>query len=111
MTDGPTFAHLDAEAAAKQQDELITLYEQVWLSGWKNDDPFFSRERFIDRLGKHLNAPGFELVTARLGEQLVGYIYGFSRTREDKFIVCELLVAQEHQCQGIASQLHDELLH
>jgi ribosomal protein S18 acetylase RimI-like enzyme len=76
----------------------------------KDNDPFFSRERFVDRLGRHLAASGFELVIARLGQQLIGYSYGFSRMREDKFIVCELMVLPAYQRQGIAKRLHDELL-
>ena len=49
-------------------------------------------------------------MTARLDEQLIGYIYGFSRTREDKFIICELMVSPAYQRQGIAKRLYDELL-
>src|SRR5438552_1607129 len=109
MIDGVSFKHYDAEGAADQRDDLIALYEEIWLSGWKDDDPFFSRESFVDRLGKHLAAPGFELVTVRLGEKLIGYIYGFSRTREDKFVICELMVVAAFRKQGVARQLHDEL--
>jgi len=110
MIDGVTWQHFDAQAATKQRSDLIALYEQIWLSGWKDNDPFFSGERFVDRLAKHLAAPGFELVTARLGEQLIGYTYGFSRVREHKFIVCELMVAAERRRHGMARRLHDELL-
>src|SRR5438309_2231742 len=110
MIDDISVTHYDAEAAAEQRDDLIALYESVWLSGWKNDDPFFSRQRFVDRLDKHLAAPGFELVTARLDGRLIGYIYGFSRTNEDKFVICELMVAAEYRKQGLARRLHDELL-
>jgi len=109
MIDKVSVRHYDADTAAVQ-DELIALYEAVWLTGWKDNDPFFSLERFVDRLGKHLAAPGFELVTARLDDPLIGYVYGCSRAREDKFIVCELMVSPAYQRQGIARRLHDELL-
>ncbi|MEN3307758.1 MAG: hypothetical protein V7603_3960 [Micromonosporaceae bacterium] len=110
MIDGLTVQHFDPQAAAAQQDDLVALYEHVWLSGWKDDDPFFSRERFVDRLDKHLAAPGFELVTAHLDERLIGYIYGFGRPKEDKFIVCELMIAAGCRRRGVARRLHDELL-
>lgn len=109
MNDGVSYTHHDAVAAADQRDELVALYAAVWLSGWKDTDPFFSRERFVDRLGRHLAAFGFELVTARLDQQLIGYIYGFSRAGE-KFVVCELMVAAAFRQQGVARRLHDELL-
>jgi ribosomal protein S18 acetylase RimI-like enzyme len=110
MIDGPTLRHFDAQAAVEQRSGLIALYEGVWLSDWKRNDPFFSRQRFVDRLDKHLAAPGFELVTARVGARLVGYIYGFSRIREEKFIVCELMVAAEYRRRGLGRRLHDALL-
>jgi ribosomal protein S18 acetylase RimI-like enzyme len=110
MIDSVSFEHYGADATGDQRDDLIGLYEAVWLSGAKNDDPFFSRERFVDRLGKHLAAPGFELVTARRGGQLLGYMYGFSRTGEDRFAVCELMVAAPFRRQGLGRRLHDELL-
>jgi GNAT superfamily N-acetyltransferase len=102
--------HLDAHEATEQRDDIIALYERVWLSGWKDDNPFFSRERFVDRLDKHLAAPDFGLVTVRLGDQLIGYIYGFARQREDMLIVAELMVAPEYRRQGLARLLHNELL-
>jgi len=110
MINGVATAHLNAEAAKRECDELTALYEAVWLSGWKNGDPFFSRERFVDRLNAHLAAPGFELVTARLDGKLIGYMYGFSRPANHEFAVCELMVASKYRRNGVAGVLHDELL-
>ncbi|HKT04878.1 MAG TPA: GNAT family N-acetyltransferase [Rugosimonospora sp.] len=110
MSDELVVRHFDARGAEAQRDELTGLYRRVWLAGWKDDDPFFSTERFADRLDSHLTRPGFALVTARLDGHLIGYIYGFGRTAEDKFIICELMVAADHRRQGIATRLHDEVL-
>jgi GNAT superfamily N-acetyltransferase len=110
MTDEVVLAHFTAQTATDQREELIALYEEVWLSGWKDDEPFFSRERFVDRLRGHLAATGFELVTARLDGRLIGYMYGFHRVGSDSFAVCELMVAAAYRRKGVARRLHDELL-
>lgn len=109
MIDNVELAHYGVAGAEDQRDDLVALYETVWLAGLKNTDPFYSRERFVDRLRGHLAAPGFELVTARLDQQLIGYMYGFSRMGE-KFAVCELMVRPGYRRRGIAKRLHDELL-
>lgn len=109
-------------------DEIAALYEVVYTEPPYNGGPLFSRERFLDRTDHQKAAPGFELITARAGGELVGFSFGFTfaagrwwggRTEPrppaevmapPKFAVIELVVAREWRGQGISSALMRTLL-
>ena len=68
--------HHTADQAAVLQDELVAVHvdARADLAG----QPFYSAERFADRLREHLTDPNFELVTGHIAGVLVGYAYGGS---------------------------------
>ncbi len=94
-------------------------------------DPFYSTERFIERVRGYVKAPGFELVAAYTGESAVGLAFGYTlpttarwwqglttpvpdgftdETGNRTFALNELMVTPEWQGRGVAHALHDELL-
>jgi GNAT superfamily N-acetyltransferase len=120
--------HTAAEAAAFAND-LVAVHLDARAD--LLDQPFYSAERFAERLGEHLTDPNFELVTGRLTGPMVGYAYGGSLTADTwwwshlegdldpdltretgsrTFWLRELLVRQAYQHRGYAHQLHDALL-
>lgn len=93
--------------------------------------PFYSPERFQQRLDSYIKAPGFDLVAARIEGLLVGYAFGSPLPADTKwwdgfqgsentdltnetgartFAFREILVRRAYQQHGIAHRLHDELL-
>jgi ribosomal protein S18 acetylase RimI-like enzyme len=95
------------------------------------DQPFYTAERFAERLDAYAKDPTFSLVTGRSDGQLIGYAFGgtlpaTSRwwtglhgnddpdlTRETgsrTFAFREILVRTAYQRRGFAHRLHDKLL-
>jgi GNAT superfamily N-acetyltransferase len=126
----PTFAHHDAASAQAIAATVIApLYEATHADVLT--DPFYSTQRFLERLAGYTNRVGFELVIAYTGTQPAGLAFGLPLpadtrwweglrtptpegfTAEDgtrTFALNELMVHPDWQRQGIASALHDELL-
>ncbi|MER7419383.1 GNAT family N-acetyltransferase [Micromonospora peucetia] len=119
--------HHTAEQAAGLVGRLIELYLMVYADGGE----FHSEDRYRRQLAGHMQRGGWDLVTATIGGELVGYIYGFPLpaetgwwggihepipagfTDEDgkrTFAISELMVAFDWRRRGIAKSLHDELL-
>ncbi|GAA0264405.1 GNAT family N-acetyltransferase [Cryptosporangium japonicum] len=120
---------LDTDDARAIQDELFALYARIYAD--QLSDPFYSVDRFADRFAGHSGRPGFELVTGRIGGELIGYAYGgplpprtqwwnglrepapAGATDEDgtrTFALNEIMVTQDWRRRGIARTLHDALL-
>ncbi len=95
------------------------------------DDPFYSVERFAERVRGYASAPGFEMVVAEISGEAVGQAFGFAlpagalwwrglttpadpeliaETGSRTFALCELMVHPAWQRRGLARSLHDELL-
>jgi ribosomal protein S18 acetylase RimI-like enzyme len=127
MTESLRLRHHDATEATGLIDALVGLYLEVYADG----DEFHSEDRYRRQLSGHMQRDGWGLVTATVGEDLVGYIYGFPLppgtgwwrgiqepvpagfTDEDgkrTFAISELMVASAWRRRGIARALHDELL-
>ncbi|RAO52729.1 hypothetical protein LUPAC06_05590 [Micromonospora saelicesensis] len=119
--------HYTAEEAQPLVDQLVDVY----LDARANDGPLYNAERYRKQLAAHMPRPGWELVAATVGDQLVGYIYGFplapdthwwdgiqgpvpagftEESGRRTFAVSELLVRRPWQRRGIARALHDELI-
>jgi ribosomal protein S18 acetylase RimI-like enzyme len=94
------------------------------------DQAFYTAERFWERFEVYLQGPGFDLVTGRLQDQLIGYAFGSTlpastqwwsgiegadatlteETGDRTFAFREILVRKAFQHRGYAHRLHDELL-
>ncbi|WP_320064997.1 GNAT family N-acetyltransferase [Micromonospora sp. RTGN7] len=128
MIENLNLRHHTAAQAAGLVDQLVGLYLTVYADG----DEFHSEDRYRRQLAGHMQRHGWDLVTATVDEELVGYIYGFPlpaetgwwtgmqepvpagfSTDEDgrrTFGISELMVASGWRRRGIARTLHDELL-
>ncbi|MBG0818377.1 GNAT family N-acetyltransferase [Planomonospora sp. ID82291] len=126
------FRRHDAHAAKEFIDELVDIYAEVYSVPPYGGDPFFSAATYSDRLRESLELPGFECVTARRGEELLGCVHGSTLTPErawwaavldaqpltaraaaasgDIFWLRELMVRHAHAGQGLGRRLHDEIL-
>jgi ribosomal protein S18 acetylase RimI-like enzyme len=126
-----TLRHHNAQPAREIADELAAAYREAYIGTPQEQDPFYSRERFIERFHGYTSAPGFELVTAHDGDQLAGYVFGYAlpvsarwwnglldpvpegftdETGTRTFALNELHVRSSWRGRGIASRLHDELI-
>jgi GNAT superfamily N-acetyltransferase len=120
--------HLDVTEATATLDQLVAVYAEVYA----DDDPeFFNEDRYRRQLAGHMAAPGWELVTAEIDGELVGYVYGFAlppdtgwwrglltetpdgfatETGYRTLAVSELMVREPWRGHGVARTLHNELL-
>ncbi|MCW2568298.1 MAG: acetyltransferase [Mycobacterium sp.] len=129
--DALTLRHHGADEAREVAGELATVYRLAYVGTPREHDPFYSAERFLERFEGYRAAPGFELVTAHDGRQLVGYLFGYvlppnarwwnglldavpdgftDETGYRTFALNELHVRAEWRGRGIASALHTELV-
>jgi GNAT superfamily N-acetyltransferase len=108
--------------------EIAELYEVVYAEPPYNGGPLFSRMRFLDRTHTQNEAPGFTLITARHGADLIGFSFGFRfaegrwwggmTTPEpppqvvgpSKFAVIELVVAKPWRGRGLGRALMSAVL-
>jgi hypothetical protein len=121
VTDTLTFAHLGPDAAAELEDTVTHLY--VVTHGDVIDNPFYSAERFVERVRGYARAPGFEMVVAyHDGEPValaLGYVLpagadwwdGLTPPVDPEFVtedgrrtfaLCELMTHPDWQGQGLA---------
>jgi ribosomal protein S18 acetylase RimI-like enzyme len=120
--------HYDTEQARGIFDALVEVYLEVYAD---DDDEFFGEDRYRRQLDSHMAGPGFELVSARLDGELVGYVYGYTlpaaarwwrglltevapdvvtETGSRTFALCEVMVRSAWRGTGAGHALHDELL-
>lgn len=117
----------DADQAEQLIDDLVTLYLKVYA----DKGEFYGEDRYRRQLALHRERAGWQLVTAVVDGELIGYIYGFPLppqtrwwegikgtvpagfTHEDgqrTFAISELLVQTSWRRRGVARALHDRLL-
>jgi ribosomal protein S18 acetylase RimI-like enzyme len=129
--DDVTLQHHDSTQAREVAGDLAAAYRMAYIGTPQEDDPFYSAERFVERFNGYTSAPGFELVTARIADELVGYVFGYAlppsarwwaglldpvpdeftdETGTRTFALNELHVREAWRGRGIASRLHAELL-
>jgi ribosomal protein S18 acetylase RimI-like enzyme len=121
--------HPSAEAEEILVSVIVPLYEASHAD--VIDNPFYSGERFAERVRGYFKAPGFEIVIARIGGGPVGQAFGYALPAQARwwnglttpvpdgftdetgvrtFALNELMVVPEREGQGVAHALHDELL-
>ncbi|MFE7593379.1 GNAT family N-acetyltransferase [Kitasatospora sp. NPDC057512] len=111
------------------ETRLIVVYAEVY-SQEAATDPFFSVERFTERLHRHAVGPRWGCALGEVDGEAVGYAYGFARTEAYRwgglitpapaslleetdtrtFALCEVMVRAAWRGKGVARTLHEELL-
>lgn len=125
-----TFTRHDPDATAAILDTVVVgVYEASHVDVIEN--PFYSGERFAERVRGYVRAPGFEIVIAYADGAPIGQAFGYAlpatsrwweglttsvpegfavETGDRTFALNELMVVPEWQGKHIAHALHDELL-
>jgi GNAT superfamily N-acetyltransferase len=120
------------EAANLVRSETLLSIFTVGHLPQEIDKPFWSVERYSQRLDRHAAMSGFSAIVAYANEEPIGFAYGITLatttrwwatiqpsltdptfTREDghrTFALFEAIVTPEHQGDGIGRRIHDELL-
>lgn len=119
----------DATQLAQVRDLLIDVYAEVYAD--RLADPFFTVDRFAERLAGQVRAPNWEAVIGYAGDEPVGYAYGATRpagslawhgvtptpdpelareTGNRTFFLFELMVRVPWRGTGSAATIHEELL-
>lgn len=122
-----TFVHRNGGEASLLLDDLCDAYADAYGVNPTTD----KTSAFSGRALKQFDRPGFDLVAAYVGEQLVGFAFGYSlesATRwwdgleptptvafgqEDgdrTFVLSEIEVRRAWQEKGVGRELHDALL-
>ncbi len=125
-----TLNHLDGAEASNVFEQVFRIYALVYA------DPPYSqtdadRAEFVTRAARHFKQPGFDLTCAWMGDQMIGFAYGFAiqpgsgwwdgiepsqteaflrETGGRTFAVIELAVVPEFRGQGLGKRLIAELL-
>ncbi|MDX3617762.1 MULTISPECIES: GNAT family N-acetyltransferase [Streptomyces] len=95
---------------AEIREALLDVYADVYEADIATD-PFFSMERFEERLEGHVAAGGWGCVVAEVGGAVAGFTYGFT-ARDDvtTFKLCENMLREQWRKRGISRVMHDELV-
>lgn len=108
---------------------LLDVYVEVYAD--RLVDPFFSAERFIDRLDSQITAPRWEAVVGYHSDQPIGYAYGallrpnttlwqnmdpvppdafIAESAGRTFFMFELMLRSSWRKRDLSKHLHDALL-
>ncbi|MBZ3906651.1 GNAT family N-acetyltransferase [Streptomyces griseiscabiei] len=95
---------------AEVRRTLLDVYADVYAEDIATD-PFFSMERFEERLEAHGAAGGWGCVVAEVGGEVAGFTYGFT-ARDDgtTFKLCENMLREKWRKRGISQVMHGELV-
>jgi GNAT superfamily N-acetyltransferase len=126
-----TYDRLGAAEAADSMDQLCEVYSDAY-GDVPGEDTTVKTAAFRDRATNALTARNYELVTARVQGELVGFVFGYSlRQERDWFadleptpepgftderggertvVLAEIEVRKAWQGKGIGHGLHDEFL-
>jgi GNAT superfamily N-acetyltransferase len=108
-------------------ERYVQLYEDVHADPSYESNPLFSRDAYLERASAQAQHPGFVVVSAEDGPNLVGYTYGFTMEagrwwrgalnpppdevlKETKLAVIELMVRSDRRGSGMGKQLLAKLL-
>jgi GNAT superfamily N-acetyltransferase len=115
----------DGDATLKMLDEVTDLYVAIH-SQPEHQFPMYGRDAFIERTTAQCNRDGFELVSLRIDDQLIGFSFGlrFAAGKwwsdiapppaaildATKFAVIELDVDEQLRRRGFGRELMNQLL-
>jgi len=121
-----TLAHHGSATAALLLDELSVVYADAY-----GVEPGEKVEAFRGRAQQAFETAGFDLVTARSGDELAGFVFGYSLPSDSRWwqglepaqdadfyretgsrtaVLSEIEVRRALQRQGLGRCLHDEFL-
>lgn len=105
-----TTSYYTSERLAEIRDTILDVYADVRADDIATN-PFFSMERFEERLESHVAAGGWGCVTAPVDHEVAGFTYGFT-ARDDSttFKLCENMLREKWRKRGISCLMHDELM-
>ncbi|WP_051764719.1 GNAT family N-acetyltransferase [Streptomyces sp. NRRL F-5135] len=105
-----TITYYTRERLPEIRDTILDVYADVYADEVATN-PFFSMDRFEERLQGHTSAPGWSCAVAQVGDQVAGYTYGFTaRDEAGTFKLCENMLRPTWRKRGIAKLMHDELV-
>ncbi|UUU32395.1 GNAT family N-acetyltransferase [Streptomyces sp. CA-210063] len=105
-----TTSYYTGAQLAEIRGTLLDVYADVYAEDIATN-PFFSMERFEERLEGHVAAGGWGCVVADVGGDVAGFTYGFT-ARDDvsTFKLCENMLRERWRKRGISRVMHDELM-
>ena len=124
-----TMQHYDASALQSTRKVLLDVYAEVYANVL--DQPFFTLGEFARRLDGYVAAPGWECVLGRIGDEPVGYAFGYrlppnarwwrglrtqvspadiEETGTRTFALNEIMVRALWRGTDVARRIHDELV-
>jgi ribosomal protein S18 acetylase RimI-like enzyme len=124
------FSHHAASDAADMLDDLCAVYGDAY-GHVPGEDSGVKTAAFRDRANAALGARNYELVTAQVGGEIVGFVFGYSlrperdwwagltpqpaagfadETGERTVVLAEIEVRKAWQGRGVGHRLHDEFL-
>ncbi|MEU9334008.1 GNAT family N-acetyltransferase [Streptomyces sp. NPDC048290] len=105
-----TTSYYTSPRLAEIRSTILDVYSDVYADEIATN-PFFSLERFEERLDGHVGAGGWGCVVAEVGAEVVGFTYGFtSRQDATTFKLCENMLRARWRKRGISRVMHDELM-
>lgn len=107
--DPPTTEYHTVDRLPEIRGVILGVYSGVYADDIATD-PFFSLERFEQRLDGHTSASGWGCVIARVSGEPAGFTYGFTARDGTTFTLCENMLRDGHRGRGIARVMHGELM-
>lgn len=105
-----TTDHYTADQLEEIRKTILRIYAEVYAEDIATD-PFFSMDRFQERLTAHTSAGGWGCVIAEVESAPAGFTYGFTaRNDPTTFKLCENMLREEWRGRGVSKIMHDELM-
>lgn len=104
-----TTSYYTSERLAEIRGIILDVYAEVYADDIATN-PFFSMERFEERLEGHTSAGGWACVIAEVDSEVAGFTYGFTDRERPTFKLCENMLRQKWRGRGISRLMHDELM-
>jgi GNAT superfamily N-acetyltransferase len=127
-SDDVTVRSLDGQGAA----QLLGMLSSVYADAYGVEPSSHKATAFEGRARQQFDRPGFDLVTAHIGNRLVGFAFGYTlkagdthwwggvvpepsadflvETGSRTFVLSEIEVRRDWQQRGVGRQIHDALL-